>query len=344
MKKMLSYYIKKRWYIIVVLSLILTAITSVVLLNNNFIRIQNIYENGNIVGAKEVAKNSPLGMLAVFAALLATIVPIFEFYFKMSKISIDQFYSLPIKKEKLYFSKYIISLLEIVIPITVSFITTYIFLLIKPNIFDMKYFFIFYILLLLITIMLFTCIVFIYTRCNTFFDGLINILGYSIVLVPIVAIVQKVFNLRYNHFGDWSFYFLYSPITRLTVILNELFINKFSTSDVFISDYIIFHTFIILSIIAFVLFIKLNKNEKAENSMQISKSRFAYKFLLPTYIISLLALSVYSGSAILLILVIVGGYLGYVIYKRSFKLSKYDYYCLLINLAFGLLLGFCIEL
>jgi hypothetical protein len=162
--------------------------------------------------------------------------------------------------------------------------------------------------------------------------------------VPVASIIFNVFNIKYK-FGDSSWFFLYSPITRITVILDRLFEYGNLDKDVIkVMDYISFSLFIAFGILSFILFIKLNKEEKSENSMQISKSRFAYKLILPAYIIPLMAMSIESSSPILMVLVVIFGYFGYVVYRRSFKLTKYDYYMLLINVVAGFGLGIIIDL
>ena len=64
------------------------------------------------------------GIVSVYVISLGlglAITPIVEFSFKMKKITMDQAYSLPIKREKLYLTRYIIGFLEIVVPFTLSY-------------------------------------------------------------------------------------------------------------------------------------------------------------------------------------------------------------------------------
>lgn len=342
MRKLLSYYIKKRSNVIIITSLILLTIVFVYLIDARFVWQRDVWnEYTQSYDTVKMAQNSPFPMLAIFAIILSTIVPIFEFYYKMRKINVDQFHALPIKREKIYLTKYIIGLAEILIPLTLCFILSFILIVIKPHIFEMSYFFLYYISLVAGVIVLFTSVSFIYTRCNTFFDGIINILLYSIILVPVASIIINLFDVKYNTFGDSTWYFLQSPITRIEVLFEELF--EGDKPSVFTSDYLTFIIFGVFGIVSFVLFILLNKKEKSENSMQISNSIFAYKLTLPVYIISLLAISLDGSSPILMVLVIIFGYLGHVIYKRSFKLTKYDYISLFVYASTGILLGLLTE-
>ena len=52
--------------------------------------------------------NCPIVYYTVISLVLVAVVPLFEFSFKMKKVSVDEFYKFPIKREKLYLVKYII--------------------------------------------------------------------------------------------------------------------------------------------------------------------------------------------------------------------------------------------
>ena len=172
MKKMFIYYFKKRFHIMLAITIILAIISWISFISNNYVYKTSdggIYPN-----------NSPIPMLAFFAAALATIIPLFEFHFKMRKISIDQMYYLPIKREKLYLVKYLVGFVEIMIPMLIVFLLNLLFINLKENIFDIKYLFIFCGAMIPTILALYTTICFIYTRNNTFFDGLIILLLYMI--------------------------------------------------------------------------------------------------------------------------------------------------------------------
>ena len=184
MKKLLAYYLKKRFHIVLILSAIMVTILTVFISNINFIHNAPVWDQTyeHIIGYEPVAVNSPIGYLTVFSCLLATIVPLFEFYFKMKKISIDQQYSLPIKREKLFLTKYIVVLFIILASLTIAYIWMIFITSLKENIFNMGYIYLYYPVLIGLTSVLYTIICFVYTRANTFFDGLINILFYIFIL------------------------------------------------------------------------------------------------------------------------------------------------------------------
>ena len=81
----------------------------------------------------------------------------------------------------------------------------------------------------------------------------------------------------------------------------------------------------------------LSDKEKAENSMDISSSWFSYKTFIPIYIVYL---STDIGSeAIYIILIAIIGYIGYAIYRRSFKIKLCD----IITMSVCITIGFIIA-
>ena len=73
--------------------------------------------------------------------------------------------------------------------------------------------------------------------------------------------------------------------------------------------------------------------------MQVSNSIISYKSIIPIFTVCLLILS--AGDVLLaLVLISAGAYFLYVIYQRTFKISKKNLLSLIISVAVGLLLAF----
>ena len=337
MKTTLKYFLKTRWNVIAIISCILLLITFVYLTNMDFVYTYEYYDDYGEIYNVVKAQGSPFPMLAAFASVLSTLVVIFEFYFKMRKINIDQMHALPIKREKLYLSKLIICALEVIIPLTLSFILSIVIISLSKNIFDLIYFIPFYFGLVFLSLILIISFAFIYTRANTFFDGIINMLFYIFVLVILFLHIIDVFELGYQKFGSGGAFFIYSPIAIFTQYMNKLFMNK--EFEFNISQSLSLVIFILFGIVSLYLFIRLNKKEPSENCTQLSSSYFSYKVFIPIYSIILTSITIFSGTVISLGFTIVFTYLAYVIYRRSFKLSKRDYLMIGIVIIAGILLG-----
>lgn len=337
MKKMLGYYLKSRWHVVLIISLILMLITFISLFDVNFIYRYEYYDEYDQLVNIVRAENSPFATMAVFAAILSTLVVVFEFYFKMRKVNIDQIYALPIKREKIYLSKLIVCLAEVIIPLTLSFILSVIMVAIKPHMFELIYFIPYYFGLIFLVCVLVCSFAFVYTRANTFFDGLINMLMYTLVLVFVFMLIIDVFAIGSYKFGDPSYFFIYSPITVFCSNMNDLFCGRITNlKPAGIMSFVVFIVFGLLSIW---LFVKLNKEEASENCTQVSSSYFSYKTMIPIFSLIFFAFSVLEAGLVALTFTLIFTYLFFVIYKRTFKLNKKEYIIIALLLVVGIALG-----
>ena len=116
MRKTLAYFLKNRLHIIAILSFLLLMITFFYLVDADFVYQYEYYDEYDRLVKIISPENSPFSLLATAAAILSTITVIFEFYFKMRKVNVDQMYALPIKREKIFLSKLIVCYLEVIIP------------------------------------------------------------------------------------------------------------------------------------------------------------------------------------------------------------------------------------
>lgn len=341
MKKTVNYFLKNRINIILILSFIVFLIVFFYLFDAEYIYSYEYYDDYDNFVSKTRAINSPFALLSVVTAVLSTFVVTFEFYFKMRKVNVDQIYALPIKREKIFLSKLIVCYLEVVIPITLGVILSFLMIVFKEHIFNLVYFIPYYFGLMFLAIILITSFAFLYTRANTFFDGLVNMFAYACVLALITSIIKQTFAISYSRFGDGSYFFIYSPITLFTSWMNNLFMDQ--NYKFRLATNLSFVIFILFGFISLYLFIKLNKEEPSENTTQISMSNFSYRTIIPLYSIIFTALSIMSSGVLALTFASIFTYLAFVLFKRSFKLSKRDYLFIVIYIIIGVILGICCE-
>jgi hypothetical protein len=156
MKSFLKYLIKKRFpvylYSFVIFLILFFSINNV----PNMLR-ETDSENGKIY---IVSSAIFLVYIISFAIALGVIVP-FEFAFKMNNITANQAYSLPIKRERLYLTKFIFGFLEIVVPFTLAYGISVVSLIpIHPYV-NMLAFLVFYGLLIVIGLLFYSFEVFV---------------------------------------------------------------------------------------------------------------------------------------------------------------------------------------
>lgn len=331
MIKMIKYNFKKRYLFIITTTIVLLALSLEFIHNRLFVGA--IYEPHSF-DLVDGPLNPPLGFVATMGCILSIIIPIVEFKFKMKKISIDQMYSMPIKREKLYLSNFLFGFIEILIPITVLFIDLIITILLSNHMYELKYLFIYYICLIGLVFILYSTVSFFFTRGNTLFDGIMNIIFISLIFALFINSINSFY--RSSFIGDWERYrsfTIFSPIINVTNYYMDktceksmLEINPNYLVDTFDLNKIISLILIVfVGIVSFILFIILNKNDKAENSMDISNSWFSYKVFIPAYVLLFSISSANTNDLLSFIAVNVVGYIGYATYRRGLKLKKIDY-------------------
>ncbi len=343
MIKTVKYFLKKRRLFLLVLTGIVFAITAISLSDEHYIRdyYNTVTQKYDLIGPTEV----PFIIPTVVAALLAIFIPIYEMRFKMNKVVVDQVYSLPVKREKYYLAKYIIGLIEILVPVLVSSLLSLLNLFFAEHLFNLWYFIPYLLVLILYATAVYTIYCFFFTRGNTTIDGIIN-MGFSTFFVTMLLIViESMTNKYFNGVGTGN-YILFIPFISIFNIFSSL-MQKDALSaigqaikPITIESFLPIIVNVGIGIIALVLYIILNKKEKAENATQQSNSWFSYKFFVPAYFF-MITLEFFIGlnTITTLVYILILGYLGYVVYRRSVKVKKVDLIVLGVCTVVALILG-----
>jgi len=305
MRKYFLYLIKKRFPIYLTAFIIFLLLFLVVNREDNMIS-----DNQGFKYLRE-------GIVSVYVISLGiglAITPIVEFSFKMKKITIDQAYSLPIKREKLYLTRYIIGFLEIIVPFTLSYFISLLVIFPWANAYcNFAGFFAYYGMLLVAGFVVYSILVFFFTKANNVIDGIICTLMATYILWPVVLMLEKMIHPNdYAHYSG-SFvlfnYYNYASNFSRAILFNR----------VIIIDYEPLILFSILSVAAFIGQYFMSLRFKSEDAGQRSESWFCYKVMLPVLLIS----TMFSVQNIIVAIIILSStYLAYVLYKRSFKLDK----------------------
>ena len=335
MKNLLLYYIKKRSLIVVIIS-ILTLIFSMIctaVTKDSF---------HDVANDSWMLRKTYLNLLTSIFIIYALLIPIFEFSFKMNKRSIDLFYSLPLKKEKLYLTKFLLGLIELFIVFTVSFIFIVLHLVVitsKGNYnVNLIYYLYYYLIVLGFGSLLYSWVCFFFTKGNTIIDGII-LTVLSFFVLQIIA-GNVIIPLRNARIIDRNYpYLQLNPFDGLVQFTNY-FDKSISASTI---NYIFNNSTIISIVIMTVLSISLipllfitNNLKKAEDTSDINNEWYTYKLLLPIYSICLYSLT--NLSFYYLVIMAISSYIGYIIYNRSFKIKLIDLILLLSSNVIGFIL------
>jgi hypothetical protein len=94
--------------------------------------------------------------------------------------------------------------------------------------------------------------------------------------------------------------------------------------------YISFAVWVIIGIASAFGFLYFFAKKKSEDVGEISGSIFGYKVLLPIYGYTLLFMS--QEFNVVHLLIVLAMYVGFIIYRRTIKLKKSDYICIIASI------------
>lgn len=353
MKKTLKYYLNKRLLFIAIITGIVFLLTVISIGEGEFITKKSSFIPAlDTFVTKTVPQNVPFGFSFVIAGILATVIPVYEFNFKMNKIVVDQVFSLPIKKEKYYLSKYIVGLIEVLVPVLVSLIYSFIRVVSSNHLYDLSYFIPMLLCLLLVTTLIYSIFVFFYTRANTVLDGIVNICFSMFFLLGISTITKAMF-IPTSKATTYE-YIIYLPLWIVYDIFDCLMIQEavnsvgftYANKVITYSEWSSLITYLVLGIISVFGLIYFAKKDKAEDSMQLSDSIFSYKFFVPYYIFFLSFIIGMARVTLIDSIVYIGvaGFIGYVCYRRTIKIQKIDLIFLFASLIAGIIIGTIFEM
>lgn len=285
-----------------------------------------------------------LWMVGMGLILLTFVVPVAVYSFKMNKRSVDCFYAMPLKREKLLFVKTLVGLFLVVVPFTLSYWLGFFTLLIREgNPYQMLWYLPTYFGLLLYGVLLFGWHAFVYTRANKPFDGIVFLIAYAFVGMVIVMGVLGALGLEnaYEHVGIKTVenYMDFGGVINFFSNMENL-IMKDSVSDWEIEGFLIPS---LLGVIGYTLLFSLERFQKAENAEQVSNDWFGYKVLIPVYTAYCLASAINLSSVVLGCVCVAFSFVAIVVWKRKFRIGKSGWIVFAIGIVAGILLGILME-
>ena len=336
MKKMFLYYFRRRLPAMIILMIAMAVMTIIIQSQSSYIN----YSQSGDYRIETAGQTNPFIYLSIVLSVIVTIIPIMEFSFKMKRRSVDLYYSLPIKRIKLYICKYFVGLAEFLILYIPQWLISFIWLATLPsvsNIYDMSYSIYFMLASLGYGILIYTFLTFFYTMGNTLIDGIIFMALASCFLPTLMNVMYSL--ILGANFSDRTFYmrwfFIYSPLFDISGKMHSNMIGG-TYGDINILGIILNIALAILASIAF-FFIHSEKNN-AELVGDESDTIFGYKLFIPLYMVTSFKLISSSISALWVVIGLVG-YLFYCIYRKSFRIKRNDIITLGVSIIIGLLIA-----
>lgn len=287
-------------------------------------------------------RTSGLYIFATVLGIVASLIPFIELAGFKNRRNLDTLFFFPIKREKMALANYISGLLQVTVIYTVTYAAGAIFLVTATDYFALSYLLPYFFLSLLLGVVIYSVFMFLFSQANTVVDGVLFCLLW-IYLLHIVSytVVQEIISLydttsapiwrawnTANKLSQWGI--IYTPINHLTVLFQDLIeINdpsKWDRSAELIRKHsYMFFVWGAVGIAAAVGYVYSFAKRGAEKAGEISRSWLGYKILIPIYGYCLILLTAYdSGPSSLSFLSFALMIIGYVIYRRSFKLKKSD--------------------
>lgn len=355
MIKMFKYEFKKNLKASIIISVILLAITLLILSNNSFVgtydytgllsRKWSVYQNllkqhALIVDTGEEFQypiNAPLGIFVFYSIVLSFIYAVIEFSFKTRKVEVDAMYSLPIKRRSLYMAKFLNGFVNILIPVIACYIVAVIYIACSYNLYNMWGFLLYLPILIIFTFLTYSVFAFGFTRGNNVSDGVITIL-FIILFTLMIELYRELTVINFEENYSYGFETIFAPFVYVTNYINDVINHK--EIDFVFADHYWNYINILISIASFVLFIVLIKNDKAENAETRTDSWFSYKTFIPLYNFILISI---CGSLILTVILAAAAYFAYVYKNKSFKIKNHELITLLVSTVLGLLVTIYIS-
>lgn len=331
MKRALAYEFKRILLPLCIFTAIATAVFAVAALTSDFIALREIAAPGvdGSYSTVQVPVNTLVHIPAITLCVLCFIVPAMQFSYRMKRRSVDLWYALPIKREKLVLTRVLGGLALVFVPYAVSYAAGVTVIACSENLFEMQMYVPLFFASLPMGMLLFGVNSFLFSRANTAGDGTVFMLLGAFALAMPMAFAdawlwQSVPNeiddlLHYITFGSAAeMFMLFGPAIRgVSTNIPGLWLGCVLAAIEGCAAYFgLFYT---------------ARSHRAESAGQISNSPFGYKVLLPWYLFfGIATASVEGGIAMTAapiaeyLFMLILAFVGYFVYRRSFRLKLYD--------------------
>ena len=340
MTKLLRYEMKRNLLPAAVFSAIACLIVGIVYMTSDLFRLN--YSPGGNGGFSHIPYDSLISAPTVVLAVLCVAVPVMQFSYRMRGRDIDLWYSLPVTREKLTLVRTLGGLMLVFVPYTLSYWLGFVIVLIRENYFVLYGYPLCYLASLPLGALLFGVYSFLYTRANTVGDGLVCMAGWTFALMLPFAFLNVQFP-RLDLPRSFSVWQL-SPFGLLS--LSADCFNELICADALPALLPLAWT-IPLTVSegagAYAGLFLTARRHKAENG-GLSSSLWCYRTLAPLYVF-ILASSLSAdalGTQLALIegaFLLVGGFICFVVYRRSFRLKTSDIITLAAAFGAGVLVS-----
>lgn len=268
-----------------------------------------------------------LGLFVGIAAVLCTLLPMLELSSFNSRKYLDSAFSFPISRISLISVNLLSGFLQFLITYTLCFAWYTIRLI--PCADKIKYSALwgFFFASLLCSLFIYSVNAFFFSVCNSSVDGFITAMAWQFILCPIVLTLDEMFGS-----GNWVeeslLTILWMPLGYISSYFTDLSKGYGASPDLGTNNnyamliYLILLPFLTALFIAGTLYF-FNK-KRAESAGEISSTPFSYPTLIPVCVGMLIYWALDGATSIISIFALIFSTVGYIIYRRGFKLKFFD--------------------
>lgn len=311
MMKFFVYELKKNVWTLVVLTALATILYVVV------------------QSASDVIWKSPMGQISVETpqigvvygelGVLCILVPVLMYSFKMNKRSVDEFYSLPIKREKIYLAKTLAGLILVMVPYAVAYWAGFLSVALRENYYHLGYYAAGYFGGVLFGLCLYGINSFAFARANRITDGIIFIVAYTFIGWLLASVLSEIFpkaQIAADEFIAYSC--LWDFGTNIAVLIKNGSLPDLSWGYSRGYDWSVemFLYPILFAFAAYFLLFFLVRFDKGEDAEQNSDSPFGYRLMIPAY--TVLCLFMCGNEFPYICMVVIAAIILTIIHTRKF--------------------------
>lgn len=331
MKRALAYEFKRILLPLCIFTAIATAVFAVAALTSDFIALREIAAPGaeGSYSTVQVPVNTLVHIPAITLCVLCFIVPAMQFSYRMKRRSVDLWYALPVKREKLVLARVLGGLALVFVPYAVSYAAGVTVIACSENLFEMQMYVPLFFASLPMGVLLFGVNSFLFSRANTAGDGIVfMLLGAFALAMPMAFADAWLWQSVPNEIDDLLHYITFGPAAEMFMLFGPAIRGAGTNVP---GLWIACVLAAIEGCAAYFGLFYTARSHRAESAGQISDSPSGYKVLLPWYLFfGIATASVQGGIALTAapiaeyLFLLILAFVGYFVYRRSFRLKLCD--------------------
>ena len=277
------------------------------------------------ITVRRLSVNS-FGLIAFILGAMCTLIPIVELGDMKNKRNADLIYALPVSRAKMALAHYASGLINIFTVYTVAYITMTVKILTasRAHLLPQKWILIpCYFALFAVGVCIYSIFTAIFNSANTVVDGCLFVAAWSII-IPLFYIALNDFTSIFTNLEN----FFEMNLNENSLMPHSAFFVVGYFHDILVGEevlrsaYAYIPVWCIVGIVCAAVYFYSFARKRAEEIGDLSSTVFGYRVLIPLGVFSMT--QAFDEDIVSFIFAALLGVVGYMIYRRSFKIKKND--------------------